>query len=245
MATAVAKYPFEVDFRDVEANADAFVSVIFESLESDFLVLPKGEGFVDYATFETAYESLKKATASFEQFEPAPVVAAVLKVPLTLVVLRTMLGFTPPELAYLASQHGGEEITQGFARSLDREIRMAPLVSLNATPQRRARIEQIVTTACRLLSAPVPTPRQDKLHRLDKADTRDGIASVRALSQMGAPYAMLLYERLLGRPFAGHRDSVSDLVGDVLESVIEDVLMKARVSYRKTRRAEKIAGFKA
>jgi hypothetical protein len=54
---------------------------------------------------------------------------------------------------------------------------------------------------------------------------------------------MLLYERFLGRPFAGHRDSVSDLVGDVLESAIEDVLSKARVSCRKTKRAEKIPGF--
>jgi hypothetical protein len=40
----------------------------------------------------------------------------------------------------------------------------------------------------------------------------------------GVPYAMLLYERFLGRPFAGHRDSVSEIVGDSLESAIEDVL---------------------
>jgi len=39
------------------------------------------------------------------------------------------------------------------------------------------------------------------------------------------------------------RDSVSELVGDVLESAIEDVLSKAGISYRKTKRAEKIAGF--
>ncbi len=32
-------------------------------------------------------------------------------------------------------------------------------------------------------------------------------------------------------------------VGDVLESAIEDVLSKAGISYRKTKRAEKIAGF--
>jgi hypothetical protein len=31
---------------------------------------------------------------------------------------------------------------------------------------------------------------------------------------------MLLYERFLGRPFAGHRDSVSELVGDSLESAM-------------------------
>ncbi len=54
---------------------------------------------------------------------------------------------------------------------------------------------------------------------------------------------MLLYERFLGRPFAGHRDSVSELVGDSMESAVEDVLSKAGVSYRKTKRAERIAGF--
>jgi hypothetical protein len=60
---------------------------------------------------------------------------------------------------------------------------------------------------------------------------------------MGAPYAMLLYERFLGRPFAGHRDSVSELIGDSLESAIEDVLTAAGISYRKTKRAERVEGF--
>jgi len=54
---------------------------------------------------------------------------------------------------------------------------------------------------------------------------------------------MLLYERFLGRPFAGHRDSVSELIGDGLETAIEEALVRARVSFRKTKRAQKIAGF--
>ncbi len=54
---------------------------------------------------------------------------------------------------------------------------------------------------------------------------------------------MLLYERFLVEPFAGHRDSVSELVGDGLESAIEEVLSRAGISFRKTRRAERIAGF--
>lgn len=49
--------------------------------------------------------------------------------------------------------------------------------------------------------------------------------------------------RFLGRPFAGHRDSVSELVGGGLESAIEDVLNRHGVSYRKTKRAERIPGF--
>jgi hypothetical protein len=60
---------------------------------------------------------------------------------------------------------------------------------------------------------------------------------------LGVPYAMVLYERFLGRPFAGHRDSVSELVGDVLEAAIEAALSAAGISFRKTKRAERVNGF--
>ena len=53
----------------------------------------------------------------------------------------------------------------------------------------------------------------------------------------------MLYERLLGRPFAGHRDSISELVGNIVENAIEDVLSRADISYRKTKRAERLFGF--
>jgi hypothetical protein len=100
----------------------------------------------------------------------------------------------------------------------------------------------LIETACELLNEGVPqTP--GVLHRLDKADTTDGLASIQPLADLGVPYAMLLYERFLGRPFAGHRDSVSELVGDVVEAAIEAVLSDARISFRKTKRAERISGF--
>jgi hypothetical protein len=54
---------------------------------------------------------------------------------------------------------------------------------------------------------------------------------------------MVLYERFLGRPFAGHRDSVSELVGDVVEAAVEAVLADDKISFRKTRRAERVEGF--
>jgi hypothetical protein len=101
----------------------------------------------------------------------------------------------------------------------------------------------LVTTACGLLTEGAPLTSHDKLHRLAKADTTEGAVSLRALADLGVPYSMLLYERFLGRPFAGHRDSVSELVGDVLESAIENALVTAGISYRKTRRAERVTGF--
>ncbi len=78
---------------------------------------------------------------------------------------------------------------------------------------------------------------------VNKADTKTGLRSLQPLADLGVPYAMLLYEQFLGRPFAGHRDSVSELVGDVLENAIEDALHRKGISFRKTKRAERIEGF--
>ncbi len=52
-----------------------------------------------------------------------------------------------------------------------------------------------------------------------------------------------MYQRFLGRPFASHRDSVSEQVGEVVEAAVKDVLTAAKVSFRETKRAERITGF--
>lgn len=153
------------------------------------------------------------------------------------------MGFSPPEWAYVSTQRSGTLVSQGFVRSLDRKIRVAPLTPLKAGVANSDRIKALVKTACQLLTESAPEVEADKLHRLDKADTKTGAEGIRALAGIGVPYAMLLYERFLGRPFAGHRDSVSELIGDNLESAIEDVLTTSGISYRKTKRAERISGF--
>ncbi len=101
----------------------------------------------------------------------------------------------------------------------------------------------LVCAACQLLKEGVVDTPPDKIHRLDKADTRLGLTSLKHVATEGVPYAMLLYERFLGRPFAGHRDSVSELVGAVMEDAVEERLRKAGISFRKTKRAERIEGF--
>ncbi len=237
------KYPFEASLDEIEANPEPYVDAIFSSLESEFLVLPKGDDFLDYPQFERAYEILKRATNGFDRLQSEAVLATVSQSPLTLIVLRTMLGFTPPEWAYVAARRTGIEISQNFARSIDRKIRANPLSPLRPTRITAPRIEALVTVACELLSIPAPQTEEDKIHRLQKADSQEGLITIRSLSRLGVPYAMLLYERFLGRPFAGHRDSVSELVGDLLESAIAKVLDQSGVDSRQPKRAEKIAGF--
>ena len=174
---------------------------------------------------------------------PDKVSAAILANPIVMVIIRTMLGFTPSEWGYVTSQRTGIQVPQGCIRSLDRRVRVKPTTRLTLDGVTGARLRALVETACALLVEGAPSVSADQLHRLDKADTRHGVESIRNLADLGVPYAMLLYERFLGRPFAGHRDSVSELVGDVLESAVENVLSKAGISYRKTRRAERLDDF--
>ena len=239
----MAQFPFEAELAELHTNLDHYVDEVFASLESDFLTMPKGQGFVEYSIFEAGYEALKLATQNFHNFDPETVRAALLETPMVFIVLRTMLGFTPPEWAYMASSHTGIKISQGHARTFDRNIRLTPLTPIRSKGDSLTRLDALIRTACSLLQEGAPNAEPGRLHRLDKADTKYGLTGLQNLAGMGVPYAMLLYERFLGRPFAGHRDSVSELIGDGLETAIEDILAKAGVSFRKTKRAEKIPGF--
>ena len=236
-------FPFEVSLDVILQDPESYVDAVFSCLESEFLVLPKGAGFVEYPVFERGYEALKIATTGFSQFDPNKVFPVTVSEPIAIVVLRSILGFTPPEWGYVTTQKTGVSVTQGFVRSLDRKVRMTPEKVLNTNGATKERLKAMVQTACQLLSDGAPDVDIDQLHRLDKADTKHGTESIQNLSIIGVPYAMLLYERFLGRPFAGHRDSVSEIIGDSLESAIEDVLSRAGVSFRKTKRAERIEGF--
>ena len=236
---------FSADFSDPKVDLDSFIDEVFAELKSGFLELPKGQGFVEYPIFEKGYQALKKATRDFKAVNAEAVVACVYGTPIAFIVLRTILGFTPSEWADVTSERTGVAVDQGAARTIDRRIRVAPLTPLkdknSVTDQR---LKAMVTAAIMMLEQGTgEVDRSLILHRLDKVDTADGIKSVQPIADLGVPYPVLLYERFLGRPFAGHRDSVSELVGDVVESAIEDVLSKAGVSYRKTKRAERIAGF--
>ena len=237
------KYPFEATLAEILKSPEQYVDAVFSCLESEFLIMPKGDGFVEYPVFEGGYEYLKKTTSGFAQMQADHVYPTVIEKPVTLIVLRAMLGLTPPEWAYLATQRKGVEVSQGFIRTLDRKVRMKPELPLKDSGVMKERLQALIETACELLAEGVPSVNDNQLHRLGKADTKGGTETLRNLAAIGVPYAMLLYERFLGRPFAGHRDSVSELVGDSLESAIETVLHNAGVSFRKTKRAERVEGF--
>jgi hypothetical protein len=159
-------FPFEVPFQTVQEDLDTYVDSIFSCLQSEFMTLPKGPGFIEYPIFEQAYEKLKKATGGFRNLSAELVLKTVYETPVSFIVLRTILGFTPPEWAYVAEERKGVEITQGAIRTLDRKVRMEPLSPLkgNGTVT-TARIRALVETACEIINEGAPTTSADKLHR--------------------------------------------------------------------------------
>lgn len=237
------RLPFQVPFEELQSNLDIYVERVFEALESDFLVMPRGDGFVDPEAFSRGYEAILEATDTFQTLDPDQLFRAVCRTPMALIVLRTILGFSPPDWADLASVTTGEHIDQGYARSLDRAIRMDPEKRIGESPMQARRIRALVAAACEVLSKPVPPVEKDEIHRLDKVDTARGLESLRKVALEGVSYPSLLYERYLGRPFASHRDSVSELIGAMLESRIADQLTKARIPFYQTRRAERLDGW--
>ena len=138
------------------------------------------------------------------------------------------------------------EIPQGAVRNLDRRVRQErALFQTSGIEQtvtgRRARTLMEVATQLFLKGAP-PQSR-GMIHRLAKVDTTDGLSSLQNAANLHIPYAVLLYERYLGRPYASHRDAVSEHVGAAMENAIEEHLATHNITYRKTGRAERVEGF--
>ena len=208
------RLPFEIGFDELKDDTDAGVDAVVGSLEAEFMVMPQGEGFVEFATFEYGYEALKRATRGFRDMSPDNVRAAVRKAPMALLVVRCIMGLSTPEWADYASRHTGVAIPERIARIIDRNIRMNPeTIPFGTGVLTEKRIRALIAAACLLLESGVPDTPPGNVHRFDKADTRHGLAGLRSIADLGVPYSMLLYERFLGRPFASHRDSVSELVG--------------------------------
>jgi hypothetical protein len=235
---------FDLDYNDQSLSFDPLVDEVFSELQSSFLEMPRGDGFIDYATFEKGYQALKLSTNDFANVTKESVETAVIAAPISFIVFRAILGFTPPEWAYVTTEETGICVDQGAARTLDRNMRLKPLTPrLLGSTLTDTRLRAMIEAGVKTLKNGAGASVQTLLHRLDKVDTKEGIKSLQPIADLGVPYAMLLYERFLGRPFASHRDAVSERVGEVVEGAIKDVLTAAKVSFRETKRAERITGF--
>lgn len=211
------KRPFEVSRAYLAKHIDVMVSTTFGDLQSQFLFLPRGSNFVEYPRFQDAYEVLKKHTSGFTKWNVDAVRRALRQDGLVFLVIRTILGMSPPEWADLARSELGVNVTQGFVRGFDGNCRKRPDCFAKLSPTRAKqswmRVEALVKIAVDYVGKGAEKGADRTVHRLDKFDTKQGLASVQHAASFHVPYAVLLYERYPGRPFASHRDAVSAFEG--------------------------------
>ena len=239
--------PFEIAQTDLQDRIEELVDSTFYDIQSQFLVLPRGVNFVEYNEFQTAFEVLRRRTNAFADFTESSVWSALHENSLCFGVIRTILGMSPPEWADLARSDRDSDVNQGSARSLDGRCRSDRTYISGLVRPRNSkaldRMEALISVAVEYITRGSPPGAADTVHRLDKVDTAHGLESLSHVASQHVPYAMLLYERYLGRPFATHRDAVSEQVGDVMENAIEEHLARARIIFRKTKRAERVPGY--
>lgn len=238
--------PFHLSPSELKDNLDGLVQATFEDLTSQFMLLPRGPSFLEYPKFREGYEALRQSTDGFRNLTVERCWDAARRHAVAGIVLRTILGVTPPEWQDLAKEETGTEFPNNWARGLDKHMRTqsAYFSTRGGTSQiTLSRTTALFAAACKALSEGAAEAPEGMIHRLDKFDTQEGLDSVRYAAGQHVPYAVLLYERYLGRPFSSHRDGVSELVGDAMESAIEEQLASARIPFRKTKRAERVPGF--
>jgi len=204
------QHPFEVGSDYLASHIDEMVDVTFADIQSQFLVMPRGQNFIEFGSFQDAYETLKQETDAFARFNDETVWKALQHNALVFVVVRTILGVSPPEWAELAKAERDVDVPQNVARQLDARSRAeARYFARDLSALSRRRIEALVSVAVAHVTQGPPSDAVGTVHRLNKIDTAEGLVSLRHAASQHVPYAVLLYERYLGRPFASHRDAVS------------------------------------
>jgi len=232
-------HPFEATQEQLRGAVDRYIDTFIGGLQSFFELMPKGHAFVGLERFRRAYRTLREATGNFRTLTSETVLTAVRTDPLAFVVLRSILGVTPPELASLAQARLGTDVDQGTARRLDKRAREGADLLARVQPKTRRHIHDLVDAAVDLLKRGAPDVPDGVIHRLDKIDTSKGVDGIVEASEHGVPYEVLLYERYLGRPFASHRDSVSEHVGEVLQGAVRSVLDSFTIPYHESGIAER------
>jgi hypothetical protein len=194
------QYPFEVGSDYLATHIDEMVDGTFADIQSQFLIVPRGQNFIEFRSFQDAYEDLKQETDAFARFDDETVGRALKRNALVFVVVRTILGVSPPEWAELAKAERDVDVPQNVARQLDGRCRSeAKYFARDLSALSRRRIEALVSVAVEYVSKGAPSEVVGAVHRLNKIDTAEGLVSLRHAASQHVPYAVLLYERYLAK----------------------------------------------
>ena len=141
-------HPFQATPDQLTTDLPKYIAAVLSNLSSHYLEIPRGNNFVEYQTFQAAYELLETTTSGFTVLNREAVREAVRANSLVLVVLRSIAGLSPPELADLARETQGVDVDQGAARGFDQKARAGVDILAKARPDTAAKIYGLIDAAC-------------------------------------------------------------------------------------------------
>jgi hypothetical protein len=182
----------------------------------------------EFDTFARAYRRAFDLTSGFAAVGAEDLAAALQQAPETLLVFRTIIGYTPAELAFATAE---------VARGKDvRPLSGSRVKSLEAGGKPTPQIARLCgDTIDRLLNGTLWGEAPEGLRsKLDKFDTAKGWQTVRDLARSGVPYEAFLHQRHVGGTFRQLLDATSEQRGEVLEAAVEALLAGAGIAYVRT-----------
>lgn len=178
--------------------------------------------------FTAAYDRTTELTGGFQKVAPDDLVALLEEAPEALLILRTIVAFTPSELAIAVGE---------VARDLDqRPLSASRIKSIEGGSRFRPEEATLCAqTIHRLMTGQLwGEPPPGFRSKLEKPDTAGGWETVRKAAASGVPFPMFLHQRHVGGAFRQLLDATSSRRGDLLEGPVERLLTEAGISFIRT-----------
>lgn len=207
-------------------------------LAPDFAFIHEAD-FYETPHFFAAYDQAVRLTAGFTRVSEADLQAALLACPRTLLVFRTLLGFTKGEFAYASMAAVPDGHTPLSAAQVDAmehsTIDARPpgtdAARDKATAQALVAARTITMAMDGALFGEAPAGHKSKQR---KPDTEDGWNSVRDYAANGVPLAVFLHQRHYGGAFRQVLDATSAKRGDLIEDAVEALFTANGISFVRT-----------
>lgn len=196
--------------------------------------------FYETAHFFAAYDEAARLTEEFTRVTEADLQAALLACPRTLLVFRTLLGFTKGEFAHAslaAAAPGGlaplsaSQVDTMEHSAIDAPAPTTPAALAKATAQAQIAARTITMAMDGELFGEAPAGHKSKQR---KPDTQDGWNSVRDFAANGVPLRVFLHQRHYGGAFRQVLDATSAKRGDLIEDAVEALFTAHGVSFVRT-----------
>lgn len=207
-------------------------------LAPDFAFIHEAD-FYETPHFFAAYDEAVRLTDGFTRVSEADIQAALLACPRTLLVFRTLLGFTKSEFEYtsmVAVPNRNPPLSTSQVDTMEHSMIGAPPPSTSAALAKATTQAQIAAKTITMamdgeLFGEAPPGHKSKQH---KPDTQDGWNSVRHYAANGVPLPVFLHQRHYGGAFRQVLDATATKRGNLIEDAVEALFKDNGISFVRT-----------